>query len=90
MTVIEKRTDSISLRAPDELKDKFDALVKAEGKTVSAVLIAFIEGYVREREEYMASIASMFGYERTQYKEKRSKTAPNSAGHDRRSSKNDA
>jgi predicted DNA-binding protein len=77
--VIEKSNDQVSFRVPDELKKKFDALAKAEGKTTSAVLIAFVEGYVREREEYVASIASMFGYERTQYKEKRRTTSSNNA-----------
>lgn len=77
--MIEKANDQISFRVPDELKSKFEALVKAEGKTVTSVLIAFLEGYVNEREEYIKSIASMFGYSRTVYKEKRCKTTPNSA-----------
>ncbi|MDT3708153.1 MAG: hypothetical protein ROZ09_15125 [Thiobacillus sp.] len=80
--MIEKLTDQVSLRVPDELKQKFDSLVKADGKTASAVLLAFIEGYVRDREEYVASIASMFGYEKTQFKEKRRQTVPNRAGQD--------
>jgi predicted DNA-binding protein len=78
--VIEKSNDQVSFRVPDEMKNKFDALAKAEGKTTSAVLVAFVEGYIREREEYMATIASMFGYEKTQYKEKRRATPSNNAG----------
>lgn len=78
--MIEKSNDQVSFRVPDEMKNKFDALAKAEGKTTSAVLVAFVEGYIREREEYMATIASMFGYEKTQYKEKRCPTPSNNAG----------
>lgn len=79
--MIEKSNDQISFRVPDELKKTFDALAKAEGKNTSAVLIAFIEGYVREREEYVASIAAEFGYSKTKFKEKRRHAAHDSEGH---------
>lgn len=78
----DKSTDSISFRVPDELKQLFDTLVKAEGKTVSKVLTAFIVGYVREREEYIESIAPEFGYTKTNFKEKRRTTLLDSDGQD--------
>ena len=73
----EKSNETISFRIQEDLKKQFSALVDAEGKNESAVLKAFIEQYVSERESFIASIASMFGYERTSFKEKRVATAQN-------------
>lgn len=78
----DKNNDSISFRVPDETKRIFDMLVKAEGKSISQVLTAYIDRYIREREEYIASIASEFGYTKTDHKEKPRKTLLSRVGQD--------
>jgi hypothetical protein len=73
----EKATDSMTFRLPDELKRRFKGLLDAEGKNESAVLREYVERYVAEREEFVRSIAGMFGYTKTQFKEKRGSTSSN-------------
>lgn len=68
--VIDKKNESISFRVADEIKTRFQALCDAEGKHASTVLTGLIEGYISEREEYIASIAPMFGYEKPDDKKK--------------------
>lgn len=70
----------MTFRLPDELKRRFKGLLDAEGKNESAVLRDFVERYVAEREEFIRSIAGMFGYTQTNFKEKRGSTSSNRVG----------
>lgn len=67
----DKCNDTLNTRLPDTLKTRFNRIAEAKGTSMSAIVLAYIEGFVEEEEQYIASIADMFGYTKTRFKEKR-------------------
>lgn len=67
----DKSNDNLNVRCPDMLKTRFNRVAIAKGSTMSALILAYIESVVEKEEQYVESIADIFGYERKAIKERR-------------------
>jgi len=75
----DKSNDNLNVRCPDMLKTRFNRLAIAKGTNMSALIVEYIETFVEKEEQYLDSIADIFGYERTAIKERRVSTGQNDA-----------
>ena len=82
MPELDKSNDNLNTRLPDTLKTRFNRIAEAKGTSMSAIVLSYIEGFVEEEELYIASIADMFGYTKTRFKEKRVSRTQNLVAHD--------
>lgn len=73
----DKSNDTLAIRCPDMLKTRFNRVAIAKGSTMSALILAYIEEVVEKEEQYVESIADIFGYERKVIKERRVKNKQN-------------
>lgn len=74
--MITKRNNQISFRIDDERKTKLYALAHAEGKDASVLLTELVDSYINERADFIASIASVFGYIAPSDKDMQRQTVP--------------
>lgn len=67
----DKSNDNLNVRCPDMLKTRFNRVAIAKGTSMSALILSYIESVVEKEEQYVESIADIFGYERKAIKERR-------------------
>lgn len=51
MEVIENRMKKIIVETPDDLHQKFKAIIYEEGKTIKEIILSFLEEYVKDTEK---------------------------------------